>query len=275
MKIVRFRSPSGDVLYGSFDPKTPDRAMVIDGDIFGDTVISERIERIENFLPPVNPPNIIALGLNYGKHAEETGIRGPERPVVFLKATSSIIGHEEPIILPAAGPDEVDYEAELAVIIGKRAKNVSPAEALDYVVGYACANDVSARDWQALKQKKQWARGKSFDTFCPMGPFLVTKDEVENAGKLGIRAILNGEIMQDSNTADMLFDIPAIISDISSSLTLLPGTVILTGTPEGVGFTRTPPVFLHEGDRVTIAIDGIGELTNPVVREQKPSLPET
>lgn len=267
MKIVRFRSPSGDVLYGSFDTGTPDRATVINGDIFGDMVPSDRIEQIETFLPPVDPPNVIALGMNYGKHADETGFRGPDRPVVFLKATSSIIGHEKPIILPAAGPDEVDYEAELAVIIGKRAKNVSPAEALQYVWGYACANDVSARDWQWHRQNDQWARGKSFDTFCPMGPCLVTKDEMENAGNLGIRTILNGEIMQDSNTADMLFDIPAIISDISSSLTLLPGTVILTGTPEGVGFTRTPPVFLHEGDRVTIAIDGIGELTNPVVRE--------
>ncbi len=267
MKIVRFVSPSGEVLYGVFDPEMPDRAMVIDGDIFGDMTVSDRVERVETFLSPVSPPNITALGLNYGKHADETGMRGPERPVMFLKATTSVIGHGMPIVLPAAGPDEVDYEAELAVIIGKKAKNVSSADALDYVLGYTCANDVSARDWQTRKQKKQWARGKSFDTFCPLGPYLVTKDEVKDPGKLQVRAILNGEVMQDSTTADMIFDIPALISDISSSLTLMPGTVILTGTPEGVGFTRTPPVFLREGDRVTISIEHIGELTNPVMRE--------
>jgi len=267
MKIVRFRSPSGEVLSGAFDPTAPESATVIDGGIFGDIKLSGRVERIETLLPPVSPPNIIALGLNYGKHADETDIRKPESPVLFLKATSSIIGHGAPIVLPAAGPDEVDYEAELAVIIGKKAKNVSRAEALNYVLGYTCANDVSARDWQALKQKKQWARGKSFDTFCPLGPYLVTKDAVKNADELRIWTMLNGEIMQDSNTSDMIFDIPAIISDISRSLTLLPGTVILTGTPEGVGFTRIPPVFLKDGDSVTISIEQIGELTNPVTRE--------
>ena len=267
MKIVRFRSPGGEVLYGAADPDVPDRATVIYGDIFGDIELSGRVERIEFILPPLSPPNIIALGLNYGKHAEEIAIRKPESPVTFLKATTSIVGHGAPIVLPSAGPDEVDYEAELAVIIGKKAKNVSRADASNYILGYTCANDVSARDWQWRKQQEQWARGKSFDTFCPIGPYLVTKDEVENAGTLTIQAILNGEIMQDSNTADMIFDIPAIISHISASLTLLPGTVILTGTPEGVGYTRVPPVFLNEGDRVTISIEHIGELTNPVMRE--------
>jgi len=268
MKIARFRSPGGEVLWGAFDPKAPDRATVIDGDIFGDMELSGRVARIEALLPPVAPPNIIALGLNYGKHAEEIEIRTPESPVTFLKATTSIIGHGAPIVLPAAGPDEVDYEAELAVIIGKKAKNVSRADASNCILGYTCANDVSARDWQWRKQQEQWARGKSFDTFCPIGPYLVTKDEMEDVDRLRIRTILNGEIMQDSNTSDMIFDIPAIISDISASLTLLPGTVILTGTPEGVGYTRVPPVFLKEGDRVTVSIEHIGELTNSVMREQ-------
>lgn len=267
MKIARFRSPGGEVLHGEVDPEAPDRATIIDGNIFGDIELSGRTERIETLLPPLSPPNIIALALNYGKHAEETEIREPESPVMFLKATTSIIGHGAPIVLPAAGPDQVDYEAELAVVIGKKAKNVSRADAPNYILGYTCANDVSARDWQAIKQKKQWARGKSFDTFCPIGPYLVTKDEVGDAGRLWIRTILNGETMQDSNTSDMIFNIPAIVSDISRSLTLLPGTVILTGTPEGVGFTRVPPVFLKEGDRVTISIEHIGELTNPVTRE--------
>jgi len=267
MKIARFRSPSGKIWYGSCSPDVHDRATVIDGDIFGEMTLSDRVERIETLLPPVSPPNIIALGLNYGKHADETGMGGPERPVMFLKASTSIIGPGDPILLPAAGPDEVDYEAELAIIIGKRAKNVARDDAYDYVLGYTCANDVSARDWQWRKQKDQWARGKSFDTFCPIGPYIVTKDEIQDAGSLRIRAMLNGEIVQDSNTADMIFDIPAIISDISSSLTLLPGTVILTGTPEGVGYTRIPPVFLKEGDSVTVSIEQIGELTNPVTRE--------
>jgi len=267
MKIVRFRSQSGEKLYGAFDPDMPDEARIIEGDIFGDIEVTERVERIEAFLPPISPPNIIALGLNYGKHADETGVKYPEIPVMFLKATSSVIGHGAPILLPAAGPAEVDYEAELAVIIGKEAKNVSRSDAEEYVLGYTCANDVSARDWQIHKQKKQWARGKSFDTFCPIGPYLVTKDEIETPGCLKIRSILNGEVMQDSNTSDMFFDIPAIISNLSCSMTLLPGTVILTGTPEGVGFTRTPPVFLQGGDIITVSIENIGELSNPVKKE--------
>ncbi|MBW2598526.1 MAG: fumarylacetoacetate hydrolase family protein [Deltaproteobacteria bacterium] len=267
MKIIRFLSQSGEELYGAFDPEMPDEARIIEGDIFGDIAVTERAERIETFLPPVFPPNIIALGLNYGKHAEETGVKYPEIPVMFLKATSSVCGHGAPILLPSAGPSEVDYEAELAVIIGKEAKNVSREDVGKYVLGYTCANDVSARDWQIHKQKKQWARGKSFDTFCPMGPYLVTKDEVANANRLRVRSILNGEVMQDSDTSDMFFDIPAIISNLSCSMTLLPGTVILTGTPEGVGFTRNPPVFLQDGDIITVSIDNIGELTNPVKRE--------
>jgi len=267
MKIIRFLSQSGEKLYGVFDSEMPDEAKVIDGDIFGDIEISERVERIEKLLPPISPPNIIALGLNYGRHADETGVEYPEMPVMFLKATSSVIGHDAPILLPAAGADEVDYEAELAVIIGKEAKNVLPGDAEKYVLGYTCANDISARDWQLHKQKKQWARGKSFDTFCPIGPYLVTKEEVANANRLRVRSVLNGEVMQDSNTSDMLFHIDAIISNLSCSMTLLPGTVILTGTPDGVGFTRIPPVFLKDGDIITVSIENIGELTNPVKRE--------
>jgi len=267
MKIIRFLSQSGERLTGVFDPEMREEAKVIEGDIFGDIEISGRVERIEKLLAPISPPNIVALGLNYGRHADETGVGHPELPVMFLKATSSVIGHNASILLPAAGPDEVDYEAELAVIIGKKAKNVSPDEAEKYVLGYTCANDISARDWQIHKQKKQWARGKSFDTFCPIGPYLVTKDEVANANRLRVCSILNGEIMQDSNTSDMLFDIAAIISNLSYSMTLLPGTVILTGTPEGVGFTRIPPIFLKDGDIITVSIEDVGELTNTVKKE--------
>ncbi|MBW6486984.1 MAG: fumarylacetoacetate hydrolase family protein [Syntrophobacterales bacterium] len=223
--------------------------------------------RISQLLSPLAPPNILAVGLNYGRHAEETKVSRPEIPVLFIKATTSVIGTGETIVLPAAGPDQVDYEAELAIVIGKKAKNVRREDALKYVLGYSCANDVSARDWQIEKQKRQWSRGKSFDTFCPLGPCIVTCDEIPSPNNLRICSILNGKIMQNSNTADMIFDIPALISDLSQSLTLLPGTVILTGTPEGVGFARKPPVFLRDGDEIVIEIEKIGRLVNRVGTE--------
>lgn len=269
MKLIRFLSEDEEVLYGVFDKSTPDQTLIIEGDILGVFNITTRSRKIKKFLPPVFPPNILALGLNYRKHADETNIRYPDIPVVFLKATNSVTGHEFPIILPEAGPNEIDYEAELAVIIGKKAKNVSTQDAMNYIAGYTCANDVSARDWQIRKQKKQWSRGKSFDTFCPLGPYLVTTDEIQDPNNLGIRTILNGKVLQDSNTSDMIFDIPTIVSDLSRSMTLLPGTVILTGTPEGVGFTRQPPIFLKEGNVITISIEKIGELTNPVIKEDR------
>lgn len=267
MKLIRFVTASGDAVYGIADSGSAREARVVSGDLFTGVTGTDRIERVTAILPPLDPVNILCLGWNYGKHAEETHERYPEMPVVFIKATSSVIAHGSPIVLPKAGPDEVDYEAELAVIIGKRANNVSPESAEEYILGYTCANDVSARDWQLCKQNGQWARGKSFDTFCPLGPCIVTREEVPEPNNLRIRSFLNGRVMQDSRTSDMLFSIPTIVSDLSRSMTLLPGTVILTGTPEGVGFTREPPVFLGNGDEVTVAIEAIGELTNPVVAE--------
>jgi len=267
MKIVRFVSEEGAGLYGAFEPGEPDRARVIEGDVLGSFTLTTRIAKIGRILPPVDPPNILALGFSYGRHAGETASRAPESPVLFIKGTNSLLGPGGTILLPKAGPEEVDYEAELALVIGKRAKNVSPEEAMEFVLGYTCGNDVSARDWQMRKQKQQWARGKSFDTFCPLGPFLVTKDEIPDPNRLRIRSILNGKVMQDSSTSDMLFPVAQIVSDLSRSLTLLPGTVIMTGTPEGVGFVRKPPVFLQHGDVITIEIEKIGELTNPVERE--------
>jgi 2-keto-4-pentenoate hydratase/2-oxohepta-3-ene-1,7-dioic acid hydratase in catechol pathway len=267
MIIIRFISQNDKLVYGLHDPELPCQARIIQGDIFGKFRITSKLAKIQHILSPVFPCNILALGLNYRKHADETNVSYPEIPVVFIKSTTSVVGHMSPIILPAAGPDNVDYEAELAVVIGKKVKNVSPSEAMDCIMGYTCANDVSARDWQIEKQKKQWARGKSFDTFCPLGPYLVTRDEIPDPQNLRIRTILNGRTVQDSNTSDMIFDMPAIISDLSRSMTLLPGTVILTGTPEGVGFTRQPPLFLQDGDTVTINIEKIGQLTNSVRRE--------
>ena len=267
MRIVRFIDEEGRTNWGSLRPDETGEAGILRGDPFGEFSETGKTARIVRLLAPVEPPNILAVGLNYGGHAAETKIARPETPVMFLKATTSVIGPEEMILLPCVGPDRVDYEAELAVIIGKRAKNVRREDALRYVLGYTCANDVSARDWQIEKQKKQWARGKSFDTFCPLGPCLVTADEIPDPNRLGIRALLNGEIMQASNTSDMIFDVQSLISDLSRSFTLLPGTAILTGTPEGVGFTREPALFLREGDVITIEIERIGSLSNKVGKE--------
>lgn len=266
MKIVRFISEKGIELTGKH--LGGGDAEVIEGEIFGAYRLTGRRERIGRLLAPVCPVNILAVGLNYRCHADETGIRYPERPVLFLKSISSVIGPEEPILLPAAGPEQVDYEAELALVIGRKAKNIPREKAGEYIFGYTCANDVSARDWQNELQKKQWSRGKSFDTFCPLGPWIVTPEEMPDPNNLIIRTILNGQVLQDSNTKEMIFDIPALVSDLSRSLTLLPGTVILTGTPSGVGFTRKPPVFLKDGDVVTIDIQGIGQLTNRVQLER-------
>lgn len=214
---------------------------------------------------PVDPPDILAIGLNYRKHAMESKMKIPEEPVLFIKAASSTTGPDTDIILPKAAPKEVDFEAELAIIIKETCRNVSEDEALDYVLGYTCANDISARDLQ-LRKDKQWARAKSFDTFCPLGPWIETDLNPDN---LVIRSKLNGEIMQESNTSDMIFSCREIISQLSSWMTLYPGTVILTGTPEGVGFARKPPVFLKPGDCIEVEIEGIGTLKNTVVAGQE------
>jgi len=266
MHVIKFISENNETLYGEWMPESQDRARRIEGDIFSNFHVIQKEEKIKKILQPVSPPNILALGLNYREHADETNIKYPEIPVLFIKAISSIIGYDDHILLPKAGPDEVDYEAELAIIIKEKTKNIPPDKAIDYILGYTCANDISARDWQIRKQKKQWSRGKSFDTFCPVGPCIVTSDSI-NPDNLRIQTILNGEVLQDSNTSDMIFNVASIVSNLSQSMTLLPGTLILTGTPRGVGFTRQPPIFLKEGDIVTVKIEGIGELKNPVRKE--------
>ena len=188
---------------------------------------------------------------------------------MFMKLPSSVQNPGDPILLPGKlKSTKVDYECELAVIIGKTARNVSRENALSYVLGYTCANDVSARDWQKHAGGHQWCRSKTFDTFCPLGPSLVTADEIHNPNQLGIKTILNGETVQDWNTNDMIFDVPAIIEFLSADTTLLPGTVILTGTPQGVGMARTPPIWLKPGDEVSIEIEGIGVLHNPVAQAE-------
>jgi 2-keto-4-pentenoate hydratase/2-oxohepta-3-ene-1,7-dioic acid hydratase in catechol pathway len=243
-------------------------AREIEGNLFKEFRITDRPVKLGKILAPVSPPNILAIGLNYRRHAQEGGSPIPERPMLFLKSTTSLQNPGDPIEVPVKLPStEVDFECELAVVIGKRCRNVSREEALDYVLGYTCANDVSARDWQNRWGGGQFCQGKSFDTFCPLGPALVTKDEIPDPNQLGIKTILNGQEMQNWNTNDMIFDVPTLIAFLSGSKTLLPGTVILTGTPHGVGGARKPPVFLREGDTVTIEIEKIGALTNPVVNE--------
>lgn len=219
-------------------------------------------------LTPVEPRVIYAVGLNYKLHAQESGAALPEYPMIFMKAITAACHPGVPIRLPRGlHSDEVDYEAELAVVIGRRCKNVPVEKALDYVLGFTCANDVSARDWQTRKGGGQFCRGKTFDTFCPLGPELVTVDEIGDGSGLRISTRVNGETLQDSTTSDMIFSVPELVSFLSGSTTLLPGTVILTGTPSGVGVARRPQRFLRADDRVEIEIEGIGVLANPVEAE--------
>jgi len=265
MKIIRFQDTSGEIQFG--EPLNAQSAYLIEGNIFETYQVTDRIVPVEKLLAPVVPPTILCIGLNYRQHAEETGAKIPEHPVLFIKAANALNNPDDPIVIPNIAPGQVDYECELAVVIGKTAKNVPRSEALDYVLGYTCANDVSARRWQKEGGAKQWCRGKSFDTFCPLGPCVVTPDDIPNPNNLKITTTLNGETMQDSTTSDMIFDVPTLISFLSEGTTLLPGTVILTGTPQGVGFARTPPIFLKGGDQVTINIEGIGALSSPVQEE--------
>jgi 2-keto-4-pentenoate hydratase/2-oxohepta-3-ene-1,7-dioic acid hydratase in catechol pathway len=212
-------------------------------------------------LPIDRPGKIICVGLNYRDHAEEQGVPLPEAPLLFAKWQNTLIGPGEPIVIPPI-VTKCDYEAELGVVIGVRAKNVSAENALEAVAGYLCVNDVSARDLQFADG--QWTRGKSPDTFCPVGPALVPRDEVPDPQSLAMRAVLNGEAMQDSTTANMVFGVAELIAYITHTITLEPGDLIATGTPAGVGVFRDPPVFLRPGDEITIEIEGLGALTNPV-----------
>jgi 2-keto-4-pentenoate hydratase/2-oxohepta-3-ene-1,7-dioic acid hydratase in catechol pathway len=211
-------------------------------------------------LPIDRPGKIICVGLNYSDHAEEQGVDLPTAPLLFAKWQNTLIGPGDPIVIPEV-VTKCDYEAELGVVIGSRVRDVSAANALDAVAGYAVVNDVSARDLQFADG--QWTRGKSPDTFCPVGP-LVPRDEVPDPQTLGIRAILNGETMQNSTTANMVFGVAEIIEYITRTITLEPGDLIATGTPAGVGAFRKPAVWMKSGDEITIEIDGVGTLTNPV-----------
>ncbi len=236
------------------------------GDRVADRADAVRYESTRvRFLPPVPDPRKIAcIGLNYRDHAAESGAKIPDEPILFTKFATALVGHEADIVLPSVS-NEVDYEAELVIVVGKRGKNIKDPEAMEFVAGYTVGHDVSARDWQLKKEGKQWTIGKTFDTFAPVGPVLVTPDEVADPHNLAIRLRLNGQTMQDSNTRQMIFGVGPLVAYLSQVFTLEPGDLIFTGTPPGVGFARKPPVFLKPGDTVEVEIDRLGVLRNRCV----------
>jgi 2-keto-4-pentenoate hydratase/2-oxohepta-3-ene-1,7-dioic acid hydratase in catechol pathway len=263
VKIARFQTNAGDVWAAATEEGY--RQLVWRD---GKPNITARAVPAGPPLAPVSPPMIVGIGLNYARHAEESGAKPPEYPIVFYKGINALTGSETPIVLPRRlRSDKVDFECELAFVISRDAKNVSAEKAMDYVLGFTCANDISARDWQLEKGGSQWSRAKSFDTFCPVGPVLVTLDELKNFNNLRIVTRLNGETLQDSTTSDLIFSVPALIEFLSGSTTLPAGTLVLTGTPAGVGMARTPPRWLAAGDVIEVEIESIGILRNTVVEE--------
>ena len=263
MRLIRHLTPAGPA-YAALQPDGT--TVEISGDPLANTHRrTERIVALGKRLAPVVPAAIIGVGLNYARHAAEGGKAPPDRPIWFMKLPGSVQNPGDPIRLPRLQTTEKpDYEAELAIVLGRECRDATRENALSYVLGYTCANDVSARDWQRDWSGSQWCHAKSFDTFCPLGPVLVTPDELTTPNALRIRSVLNGTVMQDSSTADMIFDVAALIVFLSADKTLPAGTVILTGTPEGVGFARKPPVWLRPGDTIAVEIEGIGTLSNPV-----------
>jgi 2-keto-4-pentenoate hydratase/2-oxohepta-3-ene-1,7-dioic acid hydratase in catechol pathway len=266
MKIIRYLDRKGELGFGRIDDEG--LMFVIRQNGKGGFAATDDPADPGKILSPVDFRCIYCVGLNYKAHAEESGEKPPKHPMIFMKAATAIQNPGSPIVLPRfLRSDMVDYEGELGVVIGRPCKNVTKEEALDYVLGYVCANDVSARDWQKEKGGGQYCRGKTFDTFCPVGPCLVTTDEIPDPSKLTLRTYLNDDVVQESGTDDLIFDVPTLIAFLSGSTTLLPGTLILTGTPSGVGSAQDPRRFLMSGDEVTVEIEGIGKLTNFVVEE--------
>lgn len=276
MQIVRYRDPKGVEHHGQLGADGRVERLLgspfaeADGLQTGGLRPSGEEARLAQLLAPVEARVFLCIGVNYRRHAAEFGSAIPERPLLFIKPGSALQHPGAPIELPTAlASTAVDYEGELAVVIGRRCKNVGAAEALQAVLGYCCANDVSARDWQKQPELGggQWCRGKSFDTFAPLGPCLTLAAAIPDPQALELRTHVNGELRQHASTADMIFPVAELIAFLSGSTTLEPGTVILTGTPSGVGMGSTPPRWLQPGDSVSIHIDGIGTLTNPVIAE--------
>ena len=264
MKIIRFIDDKNSEVMGC--DYEAGSANLLEGEIYASLRATGRRVPVKKLLSPIAPTNIMCIGLNYHAHAKETGLELPMYPTLFMKNLGAASHPNDPIEIPLCcrKKPEVDYEIELAAVIGKTVKNVSEADALDCVAGYTIANDVSARRWQGHAGNGQWVRGKSFDTFCPVGPCLVTPDEIGDPQNLNLECRLNGEVMQQANTSDMIFSVAQIISYLSEDTTLVPGTIILTGTPSGVGFIQNPPVYLKSGDLMELKIEKIGTLVNPV-----------
>ena len=284
MKFVRYavngRSPQIGLVKENFvydlSAVVPSMQTVIGLSADGLAIIEQRaasakqtpLAEVKLHAPLLPRRNVMCLGLNYAEHAHESlsalgqNVALPELPIVFTKATTAVSGPTDPIPFDPQVSDKIDWEVELAVIIGKRGKNIPAEQAMEYVFGYTVLNDISARDLQ--RQGKQYFKGKSLDGSCPIGPWIVTRDELPNPQDLNIRCLVNGVEKQSSNTRHMIFDIPATIAYLSRGMTLLPGDIIATGTPDGVGFARTPPEFLRPGDVVTSIVEGIGELRNVV-----------
>lgn len=268
--VIDLHAASSGQLPGTMLPflQRGDEAMALAAELQTRTDLapfSVALDRVKLLSPIANPSKIIAVGRNYADHAAEQKKPIPTSPVLFAKYPSAIIGPEDTITWPSALTQKVDYEAELAFLIGKPAKNVPEAEALRYVAGYTICNDVSARDLQFADQ--QYTRAKSLDTFCPLGPWLVTPDEIPDPQALGLKAILNGQVMQNAHTSQMIFSVAYLIAFMSRAFTLFPGDLITTGTPGGVGFARTPEVYMHAGDEIIIEVEGIGRLRN-ICREE-------
>ena len=272
MRLVRFIDENAQVRIGK--DLGDETAELLDGDSLGEFparpgLTGERVTIVQR-LSPVVPSNLFCIGMNYKAHVAEMGGALPERPVVFMKPTTTVQHPGQPVQIPKCEHDgpETDQEAELAVVIGKAACDVPVEDALDYVLGYTCANDVSARWWQKQGGGGQFIRGKGFDTFCPLGPVLVTPgrgdDEISDPQNLRVRGYLDDDCLQDGNTSDMIFSVAELIAFLSQDTTLLPGTVILTGTPPGVGWAREPKRLMQAGMESVIEIEGIGRLRNPV-----------
>jgi len=262
MKIARVEQWDGSIAWAALEGNVLFR---LDGDPTHRWCdITEEIVEPKRWLPPVDVRSIMCIGRNYAAHAAEGGAPPPEYPILFMKNLPAAIGHEQTVHIPKVCEDEVDYEGELVVVIKKLARDVPKEQALDYVLGYTIGLDVSARIWQEKKGGSQWCRGKSFDTFAPLGPVLVTADEIPNPQDLGIRTYLNNQQVQNGHTSNMIFDIATLVSFLSQDTTLVPGTVIMTGTPEGVGWARKPKLTLKPGDTVAVEIDHIGRLVNTI-----------
>jgi 2-keto-4-pentenoate hydratase/2-oxohepta-3-ene-1,7-dioic acid hydratase in catechol pathway len=286
MRLVTYRNPQGQLRAGiergkqvidlaGSDPTLPDSVLALlaaGPEALGRAASLADSPRAVLADDPVlqaplpRPNKILCIGLNYRDHAEETGAKIPDDPVVFSKFATAVVGPEAEIRLPRVST-KVDFEAELVVVIGRGGRHISEADAIEHVAGYTCGHDVSARDWQLEKDGRQWLLGKTFDTFAPMGPALVTRDEVPDPHALAIRLRLNGRTMQDSTTSKLIFSVPKLIAYISQVVTLEPGDVIFTGTPPGVGNARKPPVYMQPGDVVEVEIDGLGLLRNRCVAE--------